>query len=94
MRTSITCFYLLLFAGTMCKAQTAPAVPAPPLPSGTKPASTNIVGAQYPRVDSLRQVYFRLRAPEAQTVSVSLKVKTDFGQVQPNHSIPDFIITP
>lgn len=41
-------------------------------PVGTKPASTNIVGADYPRVDSLGQVYFRLQAPEATSISVSL----------------------
>jgi enterochelin esterase family protein len=41
-------------------------------PADTKPASTNIVGAQYPRVDSQRRVYYKLRAPEATTVSVSL----------------------
>ena len=41
-------------------------------PADTKPASTNIVGAEYPRVDSQRRVHFRLRAPEATTVSVGL----------------------
>jgi enterochelin esterase family protein len=41
-------------------------------PADTKPASTNIVGAEYPRVDSQRRVYFHLRAPEATTISVSL----------------------
>lgn len=41
-------------------------------PAGTKPASTNIIGADYPRVDSLGRVYFRLKAPEATTISVSL----------------------
>ena len=41
-------------------------------PAGTKPASTNILGADYPRVDSLGRVYFRLRAPDATSVSVSL----------------------
>ena len=41
-------------------------------PADTKPASTNIVGAQYPRVDSQRRVYYKLRAPEATTASVSL----------------------
>ena len=41
-------------------------------PAGTKPASTNIVGADYPRVDSLGQVYFRIQAPEATSISVSL----------------------
>jgi enterochelin esterase-like enzyme len=41
-------------------------------PVGSKPASTNIVGADYPRVDSLGQVIFRLKAPEATSVVVSL----------------------
>lgn len=41
-------------------------------PAGTKPASTNILGADYPRIDSLSRVHFRLRAPEATSVSVSL----------------------
>jgi enterochelin esterase-like enzyme len=72
MRKSITSLFLIFFAGAMCKAQTAPTVTTVPLPTDSKPASTNIVGAQYPRVDSLNRVVFRLRAPEAQTVSVSL----------------------
>lgn len=38
----------------------------------SKPASTNIVGAQYPRIDAKRRAIFRLRAPEAQSVSVGL----------------------
>lgn len=41
-------------------------------PADTKPASTNIVGAEYPRVDSQRRVHFRLRAPEATSISVGL----------------------
>jgi len=41
-------------------------------PAGTKPASTNLVGADYPRIDSLGKVYFHLRAPEATSVSVSM----------------------
>ena len=41
-------------------------------PAGTKPASTNIPGADYPRIDSLGRVHFRLRAPDATSVSVSL----------------------
>ena len=41
-------------------------------PADTKPASTNIVGQEYPRIDSQRRVYFRFRAPGAQTVSVGL----------------------
>ena len=38
----------------------------------SKPASSNIVGAEYPRIDSLRRAYFRVRAPQAQTVVVGL----------------------
>lgn len=42
------------------------------LPENTKRASTNISGAEYPRIDAQRRAYFRLRAPEAQSVTVSL----------------------
>jgi len=41
-------------------------------PAGTEPASTNIVGADYPRIDSLGQVLFRIKAPDATSISVSL----------------------
>lgn len=41
-------------------------------PAGTKPASTNMSGADYPRIDSLGSVHFRFRAPDATSVSVSL----------------------
>ena len=41
-------------------------------PAGTKPASTNILGADYPRIDSLSRVHFRFRAADATSVSVSL----------------------
>jgi len=41
-------------------------------PDGTKPASTNIPGADYPRIDSMSRVHFRLRGPDATSVSVSL----------------------
>lgn len=41
-------------------------------PEGTKPASTNLVGVPYPRVDADRKVYFRISAPQAQSVVVSL----------------------
>lgn len=43
------------------------------LPTDSKPASTNNVGTEYPRVDTQRRVIFRLKAgDDAQTVSVSL----------------------
>jgi len=41
-------------------------------PADTKPASTNIVGQEYPRIDSQRRVYFHFLAPGAQSVSVGL----------------------
>jgi len=41
-------------------------------PDDSKPASTNIVGAEYPRIDAQRRAIFRVRAPEAQSVVVSM----------------------
>jgi enterochelin esterase-like enzyme len=38
----------------------------------SKPASTNIVGAEYPRIDAQHRAVFHVRAPEAQKVTVSL----------------------
>lgn len=37
-----------------------------------KPASTNIPGAEYPRIDAQGRAYFRVSAPGAQSVTVSL----------------------
>jgi enterochelin esterase family protein len=74
MRKLIIFSVLILFAGSLSNAQTRQSkqAPPPPPPAGTKPASTNIVGSEYPRIDSLRKAYFRVRAPEAQSVVVSL----------------------
>lgn len=41
-------------------------------PEGTKPASSNVIGAQYPRIDSEGKAYFRIEAPAADSISVSL----------------------
>ncbi|HYQ58337.1 MAG TPA: alpha/beta hydrolase-fold protein [Draconibacterium sp.] len=38
----------------------------------SKPSSTNIVGAEYPRVDAQRRAIFEVHAPEAKTVSASI----------------------
>lgn len=38
----------------------------------SKPAATNIVGAEYPRIDAQHRAIFRVRAPEAQSVVVGL----------------------
>jgi enterochelin esterase-like enzyme len=59
-------FLILLFTVSGIFAQ------EPDFPANTKPASTNIVNADYPRLDADRKAYFRLRAPEAQSISVSL----------------------
>ena len=40
--------------------------------ANSKPASTNIVGAEYPRIDAQRRAIFHILAPDAQKVSVSL----------------------
>ena len=69
MRKSIIYLFLIFFTCAVCKAQTVPTVQAP---ADSKPASTNIVGAEYPRVDAQRRVIFRLLAPEAQSITVSL----------------------
>ena len=31
-----------------------------PFPEGTKPASTNIIGSEYPRIDAERKAYFKI----------------------------------
>jgi len=72
MRKSIIYLFLLFFTGSMCSAQAPQTAPAVQPPADSKPASTNIVGAEYPRVDALRQVIFRLRASDAQSITVSL----------------------
>src|SRR5690348_4975914 len=41
-------------------------------PADTRPASTNAPGRDYPRVDSQRRAYFRVDAPDARSVRVSL----------------------
>lgn len=72
MRRFINYITFLLFTGAIGTAQVPQMQQAPPPPPDTKPASTNIVGAEYPRIDAQRRAYFRLRAPEAQSVVVSL----------------------
>ena len=57
---------LLIIAGLSANAQTnAPA-------DSSKPASSNVPGAQFPQVDSERHAHFRIVAPDAKNVSVSL----------------------
>ncbi len=43
-----------------------------PTPPDATRASTNVVGAEYPRIDRERRVIFRVSAPNARSVTVSL----------------------
>ncbi len=67
MRTSTALFLALalLAASTPAAAQQAEA-------SDFKPASSNVPGAEYPQIDSQRRARFRLSAPRANTVELSL----------------------
>ena len=66
MNTRTFAIALLIIAGLSAKAQTnAPA-------DGSKPASSNVPGAPFPQLDSERRAHFRIVAPNATNVSVSL----------------------
>lgn len=43
----------------------------------SKPASTNVPNAEYPKIDSQSRVTFRLKAPDAQKVQIDLGKKFD-----------------
>ncbi len=66
----LTLFAACLVGGAF--AQFGPTTQETNFPPNTKPASTNLVGVQWPRVDADRKVYFRISAPQAQSVTVSL----------------------
>src|ERR1035441_9118497 len=57
---------LLIIAGLSANAQTNAPV------DGSKPASSNVPGVPFPQVDSERRAHFRIVAPNATNVSVSL----------------------
>jgi enterochelin esterase family protein len=60
---------LSLLVVTTVTGQAPPPASAPAaLPPGTTAAATNVVGQDWPRVDAERRVYFRIRAPEAQSI--------------------------
>lgn len=46
-------------------------------PTDSKPASTNVPNAEYPKIDSQSRVTFRLKAPDAQKVQIDLGKKFD-----------------
>jgi len=54
--------FALLFLGSICSAQE---------PAGFQPATTNVWGAEYPRVDGAGRVEVRIKAPEATKVRLN-----------------------
>ena len=52
------------------EAQPSPAAPAPPADS--RPARTNVLGAEYPRVTDDSRAIFQLKAPQAQRVQADI----------------------
>jgi len=72
-KVSIALVLLPLLAGLPGLAQTAPSQPTPAqVVEDFKPASSNQPGKQYPQVNSERRARFRIVAPQAQSVRVSL----------------------
>ncbi|HEX43051.1 MAG TPA: hypothetical protein ENN81_13490 [Phycisphaerales bacterium] len=67
-RKMTTPVLVLMLSGFLCLAQAG----QPPETDDFKPASSNQPGQQYPQVNSQRYARFRIVAPEAQSVSVSL----------------------
>ena len=55
-------FFSLLMTAYLCQAQI----------TGAKPATTNVMGAEYPKVHADLSVSFRVKAPEAKKVQVDL----------------------
>jgi enterochelin esterase-like enzyme len=45
------------------------------IPADTKPAPTNLIGQEFPRVDSRNRAYFRIYAPDAQKLQVDIMSK-------------------
>jgi len=64
-----TMVLISILSGTLCLAQTS----QPAQVSDFKPASTNAPGSQYPQVNSERRAMFRVVAPKANSVVVSLR---------------------
>lgn len=67
MKKCLGLFALLAMSGSMCFAQNAPTIV-----EDFKPSSLNQPGKEYPMVNSQGYARFRVEAPEAQSVTVSL----------------------
>src|SRR5437868_3180454 len=66
MKRVVVATLLPLLAIALVSAQTNDA------PSDAKPAPSNVPGQPYPQLDSERRAHFRISAPQANSVSVSL----------------------
>jgi enterochelin esterase-like enzyme len=65
-------FRVVCVCSTACIFTSAAPAQTNQVPADAKPASSNVPGAQFPRIDSERRAYFRIAAPNAANVSVSL----------------------
>jgi 1,4-alpha-glucan branching enzyme len=67
MKKTVIALILLLFgASILCSGQSTQ------LPADSKPASSNVRGAEFPRVTSDLKAIFRIKAPNAQKVQIRL----------------------
>ena len=66
MKNTLLSAFLSLFVSSTVLAQTNQP------PADAEPASSNVPGAQFPKIDSERRAYFHIVAPDAKSVSVSL----------------------
>ena len=70
MKTILSAVVLIsILRGPLCLAQTPPATDV----NDFKPASTNVPGSQYPQVNSEGRARFRVNAPNAKSLAVSLR---------------------
>src|SRR5437667_9853222 len=66
----VGCVLVLSVVMSAVPAQRASGTPVTALADDFKPSSTNVVGQQYPEVNSKRQVRFRINAPQAASIRV------------------------
>ena len=64
-------FFIILVTSNLSQSQTKEP------PGDSKPASTNIPGQEYPRIDSGLRGIFKVEAPDAQKVQLSLSETYD-----------------
>ena len=73
MRRHLTLFLLLSLAGLGLSAQNQPPKAMTDYEKGTFPSETNVLRAEYPRVDPVtRKAYFKFNLPLAHTVTVTI----------------------